>query len=485
MAPEQTERAGHVSAATDIWALGLVVYRMLTGGSYWSGDSLQQLYRQILMDPITSAVERAYGYGVQLPPAFDQWFLRCVTRNPQERFQSAGQSANELANALGISIAQPIGFTPPPPSTAYAPTHGPDTAQPVMHVTPGQTPHPATMYGGATPYPNPHITPHPHSPSPYTTPMPGPTPFGAPGSMGTQVASPDMLAGMHGSSMSGAMVSAAPPKKGGNGALIAGVLVGLLAVGGGIAFFATSGGKHTDDKGAAAKGPDTDETEKTAKKPAKDEDKKDELPLADVVEELNPFLNVGDKGFALQKHEVSHEEYAQFLAKAADKKKAKKPLDGDTLKVGAKDGKLPITWVTYEMAEAFCQSVNARLPTAQEWDAAVAGPSKQKYPWGNDWTAKLEGVAVGKGSGASVFEVGSSPKDHGPYGHMDLAGNVQEWTSTDTKIGKMLRGADVGSDKDEFEQPGDKFTEATAPANAVNFAKAGEHLGFRCARDAK
>ena len=478
MAPEQTERAGHVSPATDIWAMGLVVYRMLSGGSYWSGDSLQQLYRQILMDPITSAVERAYAVGVQLPPAFDHWFARCVARNPQERFQSAGQCAQELANVFGVSSSKNIGFTPPP-SNAFAQTQGADTGQPVMHRTPGQTPHPATMYGGATPYPNPQITPHPNAP--YTTPMPAPTPFGA----GTQVASPEMM-GMHGPSMSGASFPAAPagpPPKKGNGALIAGVLVGLIAVGGGI--FALT---HKSDPAPTPgndKGGEIEKNDKKDEKPKK-EDKKDEPTLAEVVDDLNPFLNVGDKGYALQKHEVSREEYAHFLAdKKIDKKKAKKPLEGDTLKVGGKDGKLPVSWVTYEMAESFCQAVGARLPTAQEWDSAVAGPSKSKYPWGNDWGAKLEGVAIGKGNGAPLFEVGTATKDHGPYGHMDLAGNVQEWTSTDTKIGKMLRGADVGSDKDEFDQPGDKFTEATAPAGAVNFAKAGEHLGFRCARDAK
>src|SRR5258708_9645979 len=83
MAPEQTDKMGHVSPVTDVWALGLVAYRMLVGGSYWQGDSLQQLYRQILMDPITSPVQRAAEVGIGLPPSFDLWFLRCVARNPQ------------------------------------------------------------------------------------------------------------------------------------------------------------------------------------------------------------------------------------------------------------------------------------------------------------------------------------------------------------------------------------------------------------------
>jgi eukaryotic-like serine/threonine-protein kinase len=480
MAPEQTERAGHVSPATDIWAVGLVAYRMLVGDSYWSGDSLQQLYRQILMDPITSAVERAAHHGVQLPPSFDHWFARCVARNPQERFQSAGQAMQELANVFGVTVSRPIGFTPPPPQTQPR-MPGAETAPPVVNMTPGNTPHPATMFGGATQYAQPHITPAPNGP--YTTPMPGPSPFGTPppGAMGTQVASPEMMHMHHGSSTSGAMLPVSPaslPKKGGNGALIAGVLVGVAAVGAAIFFIIPSKTPASDPK------VETEEKDKKKeeKKPVEKEEKKESL--ADLVDELNPFLNVGDKGFALHKHEVTREEYATFLSKA-DKKKAKKPLEGDALKAGGKDGKLPVTWVTYEMAEAYCQAIGARLPTAPEWDQAVAGPDKRKFPWGNDWPAKNGDLSIGKGASAAVLEVGVSTKDRGPYGHVDLAGNVQEWTSTDTKIGKMLRGADVGSEKDEFEQPGDKFTEATAPSGAVNLAKAGEHLGFRCAKDSK
>jgi len=497
MAPEQTERMGHVSPATDIWALGLVCYRMLVGGSYWTGDSLQQLYRQILMDPITSAVERARQmYGVQLPPNFDLWFSRTVARNPQERYQSASQAINDLASVFSVSISRPIGLTPPPSQVRPHAT-GTETAPPVVNMTPGQTPHPSTLYAtpgynpGQTPYPNPQITP---APGPYTTPMPGPSPFGSPalspppGAMGTQVAPPEMYAGMH-SSSAGAVVPTAPmggvPKKsGGSGALIAGVLVGLVAVGGGV-FWATR--KTEEPKPATETAKTTEEEKKPGKKD--DDDKKpiakeDTKSLADIVEDLNPFLAVGDKGYVLHKHEVTREEFAHYLAKQG--KKAIKPIDGDMPKVGdTKNLKLPVTWVTFEAANAYCTAINARLPSAEEWDKAVAGPDKRKYPWGNDWQPKIADVAAGKGAGAALFEVGTAPKDHGPYGHMDMAGNVQEWTSTDTKIGKMLRGGDVGSDKDEFDQPGDKFTEATAPAGAVNFAKAGEHLGFRCARDAK
>ncbi len=489
MAPEQTERMGHVSATTDVWAIGLVAYRMLVGTSYWTGDSLQQLYRQILMDPITSPAERARSMGVMLPPAFDTWFSRCVARNPHERYPSAGQAVQDLANVFGVAINAQIGFAPPP-------NRGPanEPSMPGVQITPGGTPHPATLYatpgtvalpGGATPYPNPNITPHP-----YTTPMPAPTPFGSPaqspvpgtlpGAMGTQVASPDMMMGaMHSSSTSGAAIPGGPmnttgagARKGGNGALFAGLGVGAVAVAVGLFFAFRKDPPPPPDPGPTA----------PASADAKPEPEKPKvIPLPEQVEELNPFLNVGDKGFALHKHEVTREEFARYLASLG--KKAKKPRnDADGLKPGDKNGKLPIVWVTYETAEDYCKAIDARIPSAQEWDAAVQGPDKRKYPWGNDWSKNMADVAVGRGPGAATVEVGTSSKDHGPYGHLDLAGNVQEWTSTDTKIGKSLRGAATDSDKEEFEMPGDKFLESSGAAEA---AIAGPHLGFRCARDSK
>jgi serine/threonine-protein kinase len=482
MAPEQTDKLGHVHPVTDVWALGLVAFRLLAGDSYWTGDSLQQLYRQILMDPLPPATDRARALGVALPPTFDPWFARCVVRSPQERWPSAGQAIAELARVFGISAATPIAFAPPPPNAPKAP--GDSTAPPVANQTPGG-PHPATVYGApqgfayGTPYPNPAITPqHPLQVTPHTTPMPTPSPFGHPALSpvpgGTQP-NPDVLG--HASSTGGAITpNVAPPPKSKTGLVAFGAIAVVALVG--VVFAATRDGK-TGKEAAASPEAEAHASEAESEPREKATDKNAKLPpLAEVVDELNPFLPVGGKPFALQRHEVTRGEFAHYLAR---NKKGRRPLeDLDDLEPTSK---LPVIWVTYETAEAYCAAIDARLPTAQEWDAAVAGADKRKYPWGNDWPKGNGDVAIGKGAGAAVVAVGSSSKDKGPYGHQDLAGNVQEWTSTDTKVGKMLRGGAIDSDREEFEEPGDKFTEASAPSGAVNVAKAGEHVGFRCARD--
>ncbi len=469
MAPEQTDRQSHVSPATDVWALGLVTYRMLAGTSYWQGDSLQQLYRQILMDPITSPVQRAAQNGVQLPPSFDHWFARVVTRNPQERFQQAGQCVAELAQVFGLSTSGNMSYQTPPPATVSSAT---------------------IVAQGFTPYPNPQITPSHAGGGPLVTPMPQQSPYGTP-APGT--ASMPMGTQLGGVQTGGAMIPMTPvpqngpPPKKGNGALFAGIGVGVVAVVVVLVIVLGGGGKGQTN---ASHDKDTkvEPTEKPAKKKPDDTDKKPPS-LPDQIAALNEWKKVSSKGVELQQHEVTREEYGVYMKSLG--KKAKKPLDGHDDLAGekTKDPKLPVTWVTYEAAEGFCQAIGGRLPTADEWDAAVAGASKQKYPWGDEWpkagSSDLALIAVQKTGTPAPVDVASSSKDHGPYGHKDLAGNVQEWTSTDSKVGKVLRGSHVGGTEDDFKTPGEKFTEASAPHNAVDIAKAAPTLGFRCAKEAK
>ena len=94
MAPEQTDRKGRICPATDVWALGLIAFRLLTGRDYWLcvDGSLVQLLREIGIEPMPPASERAreLGVTVSLPGGFDDWFARCVHRDIDARFPEAG-----------------------------------------------------------------------------------------------------------------------------------------------------------------------------------------------------------------------------------------------------------------------------------------------------------------------------------------------------------------------------------------------------------
>jgi serine/threonine protein kinase len=97
MAPEQTE-AGKISPAADVWAMGLLMFFMLTGKYFWlsardSEATVTQLLREIIFEPLPTATWRArdIGVNVELPPGFDEWFVRCVQRDPAHRFANGSE----------------------------------------------------------------------------------------------------------------------------------------------------------------------------------------------------------------------------------------------------------------------------------------------------------------------------------------------------------------------------------------------------------
>jgi serine/threonine protein kinase len=103
MAPEQTER-NQVTPATDVWALGLIAFFLLTGKPFWLAanrhdTSVQQILREVIIEPIPRASERAkeLGTGDRLPEWFDAFFERCVVRAPNARLRNAHEAFTTFA----------------------------------------------------------------------------------------------------------------------------------------------------------------------------------------------------------------------------------------------------------------------------------------------------------------------------------------------------------------------------------------------------
>ena len=88
----------------------------------------------------------------------------------------------------------------------------------------------------------------------------------------------------------------------------------------------------------------------------------------------------------------------------------------------------PVTCVSWVDVNEFCRWAGVRLASEAEWEKAARGTDGRIYPWGNELPDKERcnfNMDVG-----DTTAVGSYAKGKSPYGVLDMAGNVWEWTSS-------------------------------------------------------
>lgn len=99
-----------------------------------------------------------------------------------------------------------------------------------------------------------------------------------------------------------------------------------------------------------------------------------------------------------------------------------------------KFGRLPVTDVSWHDAVGYCNWLThrlgkvVRLPTEAEWEKAARGTDKRLFPWGDEFRAEWCNTAetgIGSLTPVGIFTEGASP-----YGCLDMAGNMAEFTSS-------------------------------------------------------
>ena len=165
--------------------------------------------------------------------------------------------------------------------------------------------------------------------------------------------------------------------------------------------------------------------------------------------------------FKIDKYEVTNKQFAKFNLDH----KYDPGLDT-----------LPATMVSQIDARNHCEALDKRLPTEEEWEKAARGSDGRMYPWGDkfDPTAAVTSETDFGAYPPHPLQGGSRKKGVSPYGVMDMAGNVWEWTSTAEGSSFVFRGGSAFDPADA--------ANVTVKARRTAASAGYSGVGFRCFR---
>lgn len=173
-------------------------------------------------------------------------------------------------------------------------------------------------------------------------------------------------------------------------------------------------------------------------------------------------------------------------------------MDDDEARIVLVDGRFeaaqghadhPVTETTWAGARAYCVWRGGDLPTEAQWEAAARGTDDRTYPWGS--AAPDDTRVFASGRTGDTAPVGSRLAGASPFGLLDMAGSLAEWTRS-LKRPYPYR-ADDG--RENVESAGERTTRGgdyvydRRPANfSVSFRDGfsnapqhgDRHIGFRC-----
>ncbi len=213
--------------------------------------------------------------------------------------------------------------------------------------------------------------------------------------------------------------------------------------------------------------------------------------LAEWFTREEPIHQVDLHAFWVDKTEVTNGMYAKCVQDG----KCDPPTSAKSYARAAYYGSpqfedFPVVFVTWQDADAYCSWADRRLPTEAEWEKAARGTDARVYPWGNDRPST--DLLNYKHAFEDTTAVGRFPKGASPYGALDMAGNVWEWTAD--WFGETYYAVSPGSNPPGPESGTMRVMRGGAFGAQVHNVRSAYRLpsdpaetyawvGFRCARD--
>lgn len=203
--------------------------------------------------------------------------------------------------------------------------------------------------------------------------------------------------------------------------------------------------------------------------------------------ELSSDTPLNVKAFELDRVEVSVGQYERCVRVG----RCAAIVDPRRISVFLRDD-LPAVFVRHKDAADYCTFRKARLPTEGEFELAMRGAKRRRYPWGGDYH---HGLANSGRSGVEVTEardgyemlakVHAFPDGRTPGGALQLSGNAAEWTQT---VYHLHGEAPEDGASAQFVVKGGSFMVAPvhlrgAARRALAAGTRAPDVGFRCARD--
>lgn len=160
-------------------------------------------------------------------------------------------------------------------------------------------------------------------------------------------------------------------------------------------------------------------------------EKKEKIYLAGYWIDKTPVTNAEYKRFldANPKHPVPFVNESWATPYNWDEKKRAYPAGKENH---------PVVLISWHDAKAYADWAGKELPTEQEWEKAARGTDGREYPWGSEWRggyANTDEAGMGGTSPVGQF----SPRGDSPYGCVDMAGNIWEWTDSPNRGGDDTR----------------------------------------------